>query len=488
MGFHARLLVVLVGCLTAASSQAQVGPGVGGDAMQQLATVGVARVKAGTWGVATTAGFGVLSPDADADSHQRFAGSLAGSLALMEGVAVGLRLDGRYDLHPDDAQGADDSLVGEPTLRVRLATPLSEAFHLGLDLSLMVPGKDAPSFSIGASRADARVLASYSSASGAGVTSQLGFRLDRSGEAAPNLATTRPGDRLSLGLNDFNAVLLGLGAWKRFDALELLTEITWNPWLGSGAPSALQSPLHLVAGARYLASDNFALELLVDGRLSQRPEPDGQKLATLDPTIAVQLGLRLFGGYAPPAVVTAEPAIEPEPVVEPEAPVATAATVRGRVLDKDGNPVAGAAITIVGDSYERSAQSAEDGAYEVTDVPLGPATLRITGRRLQPSEQPLEVVAAGVALNLQPELLPPQGVLRGLVRSFDGKPLAATITIDGTGQTLTADAKGEFEAALPPGDHEVRISIGGYGEQTRTVQIEDDGVTLLNVDLKKGRR
>lgn len=488
MGACARLLVIMTASCWAVGAHAQTGPAIGGDALPQLATLGVAQAKAGAWGLAATTGFGVLSPQADGeDSHRRLQGSLAGSVTLLEGLALGLRLDGHYDMHPDDAQGSDDSLVGTPTLRVRMATEVSEGFAVGLDLGLMVPGKDAPSLALDASRAEARALATYSAASAWGVTGAVGFRLDKSGNAAPDLATTRPGDRVSLGLSDFNALLLGVGVWKRWDALELLGEITWNPWLGSGAPSALQSPLHVTGGARYLSSDALAWEVLVDGLLSQRAEPEGNQLASVDPRFSVQLGFRFMSGYAaPPVVIEPEPDVTPEPTTN--APAATTATVRGRVIDKNGTAVADAEITVVGEGYERTARSNADGGYEVADVPLGQATLRVTGRRLQPSEQPLNVVAAGVALDVQPERLAPEGQLRGLVRSFDGKPLAATIAIAPSGQTLTANAEGEFEVGLPPGEYQVQISIAGHGAQTRTVQIEDDGVTLLNVDLKKARR
>ncbi len=489
MGARSRLLVFVAASCWAALAHAQTGPAIGTDAMPQLANVGVAHAKAGTWGLAATTGFGVLSPQVDGgDGHQRAMGSLAGSITLVQGIALGLRLNGHYDMHPDDAQGSDDSLVGTPALRARLATPVSDSVHLGVDLGLMIPGKDAPSLAFDAARLDMSALATFANSSGLGLTGAVGFRLDHSGNAAPDLATTRPGDRVSLGLSDFNAVLLGLGAWKRWTAFELLGEVTWNPWLGTGAPSALQSPLHVTAGARYLSSDALAWELLVDGLLSQRAEPEGNRLASVDPRFSVQLGLRFMSGYAaPPVVAEPDPLIEPEPTPTPTATITTA-TVRGRVVDKTGTAVADANITIVGEGYERTARSGSDGGYEVTDVPLGPATLRVTGRRLEPIEQPLTVVAAGVAVDVQPERMAPEGQLRGLVRSFDGKPLAATIAIAPSGQTLTANAEGEFEVGLPPGEYQVQISIAGHGAQTRTVQIEDDGVTLLNVDLKKARR
>jgi hypothetical protein len=49
---------------------------------------------------------------------------------------------------------------------------------------------------------------------------------------------------------------------------------------------------------------------------------------------------------------------------------------------------------------------------------------------------------------------------------------------------LRAD-QGRFELDVAPGVHEVRISARGYTTQVRRVRVEDNGVTLLNIDLKK---
>lgn len=489
MGVRRGCLVFVVAACSAAHAYAQTGPAIGADALPQLVNVGVAEAKAAQWGLAASGGFGVLSAQEEEEgTHQRMLGSIAGAVTLTDGVAVGLRFGGHYDLHPDDAQGSDDSLVGEPTLRVRVATELSPTFHVGVDFALTAPGKDAPSIAFDAMRADARVLATYVGSTGSGLAAQAGFRFDQTGNAAPDLNTTRPGDRISLGLNDFHALLIGVGGWKRWSSLALLGEATWNPWLGSGAPSPLQSPLHLTAGARYFSSDSLAWEILIDGLLSERPEPQDNRLAAIDPRVSVLFGIRLMSTSpaAAPLPVEVQPSpAEPAPVQQA---TATTATVRGRVTASSGTPVADAEVKVVGEGYERSTRTGADGSYEIGDVPLGQATLRVSGRRLQPFEQPLEVVAAGVSADVQPTPAPAQGHLRGLIRSFDGKTLAAQITIEPTGQTLTANAEGEFELALPPGEYQVRIAIAGYGAQSRTVQLEDDGVTLLNVDLKKARR
>ena len=79
---------------------------------------------------------------------------------------------------------------------------------------------------------------------------------------------------------------------------------------------------------------------------------------------------------------------------------------------------------------------------------------------------------------------PPRGQLRGIVRSFRGGTVDADVNIDGGDKDLHAE-QGRFELDVTPGVHEVRISARGYTTQVRRVRVEENGVTLLNIDLKK---
>ena len=80
----------------------------------------------------------------------------------------------------------------------------------------------------------------------------------------------------------------------------------------------------------------------------------------------------------------------------------------------------------------------------------------------------------------------PGGQIRGLVRSFKGANLSAEIKIDPLDLTLhTQD--GRFEADVAPGKYEVTITAPGYETQHRRVEVEKNGVTLLNADLRSER-
>jgi hypothetical protein len=79
----------------------------------------------------------------------------------------------------------------------------------------------------------------------------------------------------------------------------------------------------------------------------------------------------------------------------------------------------------------------------------------------------------------------PEGQIRGTVLGFDGKPLAARITIEPGGLTVTADAAGAFEVDVPPGEYQVTVEMPRFQTARRRVRVEQRGVTLLPIDLKR---
>jgi uncharacterized membrane protein len=75
------------------------------------------------------------------------------------------------------------------------------------------------------------------------------------------------------------------------------------------------------------------------------------------------------------------------------------------------------------------------------------------------------------------------------VRSYDGNPVEATVRIEPEGTEFTTGEDGTFEFELQPGTYTVSIRADGFYEQRRRVVLEEDGVTVLNADLRRrGRR
>jgi len=95
-------------------------------------------------------------------------------------------------------------------------------------------------------------------------------------------------------------------------------------------------------------------------------------------------------------------------------------------------------------------------------------------------ERGLEPTRVGVTL---PQL--PHGTIRGFIRGFDGKGIAAKIRVEPDAIDIVADQDGIFELDLPPGSHQILVDATGFAGQKRAVRVNLGGVTLLNVDLRK---
>jgi len=365
---------------------------------------------------------------------------MAGSLALDERprpwLDLALRFDGRYDVHSIPGQPADTGMVGDPRLFARVDGAWADGLRLGARAGLWLPGRDAPSVDWGALTPELVALASYAPPARAfALTANIGYRLDRSAHSAPNAAQLSAGDRIALEVSAFNEVLAGVGATLGSGAAQGFVEASAELLVGSGAPPLKTSPILFGAGGRFAAGRNLQLEAELEVSPSSRPDTSATApLVPMPPRLAAWLGLAYrFGGAPVPA---ARPAISPS---MPSAPPPAAA------------------------------------------APPAPPP---------PAAEAAEPEAA-------PPAPPPRGQLRGLVRSLRGTPVAADIRIDSetaeaadaappVKQELRA-ADGRFEIDVAPGRYRVTIAAPGYKTQTRQVDVEENGVTVLNVDLRAER-
>jgi hypothetical protein len=119
------------------------------------------------------------------------------------------------------------------------------------------------------------------------------------------------------------------------------------------------------------------------------------------------------------------------------------------------------------------------------------------------SEQSVTVSAAGYATQIgtlpapgEPPLLEialparqPAGQLRFLVRDHEnGEPLVANIHVRPADAQVEpnvykASADGRFEIDLAPGRYLVEVKLYGWRKQVKTVEIEDESVTLIDAAL-----
>ncbi|MBX3234389.1 MAG: carboxypeptidase regulatory-like domain-containing protein [Labilithrix sp.] len=444
---------------------------------------------------AASGGYGYTEAQpGESGAHHRGFGTLGVGVQPLRFLSGSISLEGRYDKHPDDALGASSTGVGDPRIAARFAEAVSSSVALGGQLGLRVPGAEAPSVRFDASSVDAHALATIAPpGADLAIAFDVGYRFDRSAEVVANPARVRRGDRIALHASDFDAILLGAGASKRVGRLELLGELTWEPLLGSNAPSPLASPFRFGAGTRVQISDpgvtpeGIQAELRAEIGLGRRPGTlPADPLAPLEPRVAFVLGFRFTRAPARP---TAEPAPPPPPPVAPPpstpppvAPVATG-TVRGKITGDRGEPIANAQVG-VGD---KSVTTGPDGSFTI-ELPAGKASLTVKATGYEDSVMDVEVVAGAAAtasVTAKHTIKP--GQLRGLVRAFSGKPLAATIRVEPIGVETKTDADGVFQVDVPPGSYEVVVQAEGFAGQRRRMQVEENGVTILNADLRPGK-
>ncbi len=428
---------------------------------------------------------------ADSDRHHRAAVDVAASYRPLDWLAIAARFSGRYDRHTDTGAGKDSGWIGDPRLAARASAPVGGGLWLAAQAGLWVPGRDAPSLEPGASTVDLLGLASWAPAGGKlSIGLQGGFRFDRSAEAIDRPDQLSPSDRMALGVSESDAVLLGAGAALRTGATEWVGEWSWDVLVGDRAPDARQSPMRLAAGVRRQLSQIVGLQLVAEYSLAEGPEP-----GAMDALFPIEPRFQALAG------ITIHPGRRSEPrgsgsLVDGGLRAADDRTVAGAwievlVVGAGGEPVSGADVVLLptaGSEEVRMGRTGGDGRAIFEGLDRGLARVRVSYRGHRTSSRLVEVETGAkstVRFSLS-QALPP-GQLRGVVRAFTGQPLAAELTVAPTGARTNSNARGEFEIDLPPGDYEVTVKADGYREQRSRIRIERDGVTILNLDLRRER-
>jgi hypothetical protein len=210
-------------------------------------------------------------------------------------------------------------------------------------------------------------------------------------------------------------------------------------------------------------------------------------LVPVPPRAAFWLGVAYrFGATAtPPPARRAEAPLPPPPVI---------ATIDGRVVAADGAALTAPHVTIQtgGDPVGVTVNVGGDGRFTFTGKPRQILTVRAQAADHEPATASVTLgdgAPRSVTLTLDRKL--PSGQIRGLIRSFKGDGLDADVEIepgDHARQTQTLHTKdGRFEADVAPGTYDVTITASGFETQRRHVEVEQNGVTLLNADLRGAR-
>lgn len=443
----------------------------------------------------------------------RFVGGVAISYAPLNGLMIGFSTDGRLDKHSGTA-ASEQGLVGDPRLFIRGGKTLS-AVALGAQLSVLIPGKDAPSFVFPATTVEGRALASFA-AGPATLSVNAGFRLDRTakslvdkdGDAVSQDSFSRE-DQVSLGISDYNAGVAGVHAFMPFGKAYVGAEASADFFIGS--KTGKEAPGPTIRGG-------LTGGLQLADRISAFAYVEGSKIgkislaanaANLIPLVPYEttftVGLGLFASFGGPSRSTSTFSVvvnkkcqhpdDPQPnnPADRDCPpkVQKQATLIGLVIDDAGQPVVGAKVEVKVADKIGSAVTDSKGSFTIGDLPLGDSqlTIEVDGKK------PVKVGQVLIEGDNKPntftlETILPPGELRGVVRSqSNGKPLAAKIMVAATAttaeQTVKTEADGTFAVALPPGTYRATVTADGMSPQTLEVVIEANGVAIKNVDLRK---
>lgn len=408
------------------------------------------------------------------DTHQRIHGGLGLGVVRRSGWSASLRVDGRHDRH-DGTEGKDDSWVGDPRIAVRYTRDIGELWSVGVQAGVWLPGANAPSLEPGATTLDGRLLVGIAGSNRPyGFSLHLGGRYDRSGRSVESAEQLSAADWIALGVSDYSAVLAGLGAHRVWGATTLFGEWTWDLLVGSGAPSAGDSPMRISAGLRHGVGQDESVQLSAQAEilLSGRATIDVEgPLSPVEPRFSLLAGMVWSFG---------RPHASNEPASR---------KVIVFVTTPEGVPIPAAAVKLVG-PQEQNGTTDRQGRVIFPQAPTGGFALAVEAPGYD-SEQAWAGPdrRAPVQVKLRPAL--PPGQLGVAVRDLaTGKPLKAAIVVqpeDGAPFESETEDDGVQELVLLPGAYRVTVSVDGYQSQTRSVRIEQDGVTLLNLDLRRKR-
>ncbi len=436
----------------------------------------------------------------------RALGSLAVAYAPLDILTIGLSLDGRYDKH-FGAGFEDDGYVGDPRLMVRVAKGFGTA-HVGAQLGLWVPGKNAPSVSGSATSVDLRAIASIP-AGPAMLSVDVGFRLDNSSKSAADLGQLSLSDRISLGVSDYNELFGGahvtIPAGKAWVGLEGSIEAFLGSPPSDRPMATLDDGKIIVRGTLtggYHFTDEWSLLAFLDvakspGITAAQVMSENIPIVPYEPNFTFGIGLDgRFGGPKRDTHIRVNDCAKTN-TCEAKA-VDEFADVSGQVTDDGGTPIVGAKITVKLSKITGTGATDDKGNYTVSKLKIGETKagkteLDDTGAEINVEVDQKKPGRATLTLAKGPNTVPvikldpllPPGTFSGFIHDAKtGKGIAnATITI--ADKKTESDPEGAFKIELPPGSYKASFTAKGFAPQELEIVIDPNGINIKNVDLHK---
>lgn len=209
--------------------------------------------------------------------------------------------------------------------------------------------------------------------------------------------------------------------------------------------------------------------------------------------LAVAADLSMLGYGATPTVTTANEAVvrfgigpslvgrRLAPVVIGDKPAGEAPSIVGKVTRVDGGSISGAkvnvgAVTVISD---------ESGAFELSGLRAGPATVKATANGFKAGSQNV-IVTPGtpVVVTLVLQVPTGPGRITGVVKSKAEKPLANAKVVMGSVTVMTSATGTYALEPAGPGPVKVVISLEGYATADESVQVVPESTATLDVTLE----
>lgn len=473
----------------------------------------------GVFGASVIGGFGFRSKLLGEDHKlTRGIGDVAFSYTPIEILTLGLAFDGRFDKHEGVNPDGDDGYVGDPRLIARLAKRLG-TMSVGGQLTILVPGKDAPSVAASAISVEARGLLSIAAGPGS-LSLAAGVRLDNTAKSVvddngdDNRMLLSAEDRVSLGVSDYHALLAS--AYYRLPAgpkAFVGFEGSIDAFFGEHLPTGITAPdkpgpilRAAVSGGLHLNKQWTAFAFVQLAKVSSISAADitAGNIALIPYEPAFTGGLALtahFGGAKAGSgnIVANDCTTNPEKCKA--VTVTVTADVAGNVVDDTGKPVAGARITVRLKNNTGKATTDEKGDWVVSGVPIGKTinnktelddtgaevTVEVDGKKPKTTTLTLKEGKDNKVPTITLDPVLPPGQFKAVVRAAgNGKPIAGiTVKLEPGGASAVTDADGNISIDLQPGTYKATAGGNGYKEQTLDLVIEQNNVSVKNFELSK---
>lgn len=167
----------------------------------------------------------------------------------------------------------------------------------------------------------------------------------------------------------------------------------------------------------------------------------------------------------------------------------SAATLTGKVMGPQNEPLAGVQLTLSNGRRTRTATTGADGTFTWADLGPGNYTLTASHSDYKPASRSDIRLTPGQAARVDLKLVPVHGSVAGAVTAAGQVPLAgAQVRVEGSAGTLTAttDGRGSFSLAkVPEGTYTVRVLLEGFQPaEASNVRVKSGQVSRVTVALK----